>query len=228
MGRWPSWQRMSATAGRATSRGEELLAPGRQGRGRISRPRPAGADGRRRRASRAVRRDRRPDREPLLAVEECRAGRGAAAIHQQRRDLRRQPAGPSVMRKRPRVTPSAEASIESASAATTCRDGRLCAALVSAPATSKGTVAAPSAPAASPCSACLRGSPGRRAASTPFKVLHGIAPAGLQHRADDLDALDRVDAEVGLDPLVEPEHVARIAGPILDDGRGAASRARRG
>ena len=39
----------------------------------------------------------------------------------------------------------------------------------------------------------------------------------LQHRADDLDALDRIDAEVGLEALVEADHVARIAGLLLDD-----------
>ncbi len=41
---------------------------------------------------------------------------------------------------------------------------------------------------------------------------------GLQHRADDLDPLDRIDAEVRFEALVEADHVARIAGLLLDDG----------
>ena len=40
---------------------------------------------------------------------------------------------------------------------------------------------------------------------------------GLDHRAGDLDPLDRVDAEVGLDVGVEVEHLRRVAGALADD-----------
>ena len=36
---------------------------------------------------------------------------------------------------------------------------------------------------------------------------------------EDLDALDRVDAEVGVEVHVEAEHVGRIAGLLGDDGK---------
>ncbi len=42
---------------------------------------------------------------------------------------------------------------------------------------------------------------------------------GLQQGADDFHALDRVDTEVGLQVLLQADHVARVAGALLDDGQ---------
>jgi hypothetical protein len=52
----------------------------------------------------------------------------------------------------------------------------------------------------------------------------------LDHRSDDLDALDRVDAEVGLEVGVELEHLARVARALahdLDQALGDVGRGRR-
>ena len=163
-----------------------------------------------------------PGGEPLLAGEDVAAdqGRGAAAVHQQRRDLRRQAERVFGDEEVAGGDPPERRGVDRFGFGSHDMPGRkalhsLCLRPGDIKRERRGSFCSRRAHHAQHA---FERRLGVELASTRTQRFPVSLRQRLQHRADDLDALDRVDAEVRLEALVEADHVARIAGLFLDDG----------